>query len=45
VISGHEIVPSPPYVKANQCNRGLHVVHMGGDYDSHILIPVVPPHA
>lgn len=45
VISGHEIVASPPYIKANQCNRGIHIMHAGGEYDSHLLIPVVPPAA
>ena len=23
-------------------NRGAHVIHAGGKYDSHLLIPVVP---
>jgi len=43
IVSPNEIVPSLPYLKANACNRGLHVVHVGGDWDSHLLIPVVPP--
>ena len=43
IVSPSEIVPSPPYRKANACNRGLHVVHVGGDHDSHLLIPVIPP--
>ena len=41
IVSPNEIVPSPPYRKANACNRGLHVVHVGGDRDSHLLIPLV----
>lgn len=43
VVSGHEIVPLPPFVKANACNRGTHAVHVGGDFDSCLVIPVVPP--
>ncbi|MEM7017841.1 MAG: CocE/NonD family hydrolase [Pseudomonadota bacterium] len=42
VISPNEIVSSPPYVKDNRCNHGLHVVHTGGVYDSYLLIPVIP---
>ena len=42
IVSPKEIVPSPPYRKDNACNRGVHIVHAGGDRDSHLLIPVVP---
>lgn len=42
IVSPNEIVASPPYIKSNECNRGLHVVHLGGKYDSHLLIPRVP---
>ncbi len=42
IVSGREIVPSPPYVKDDSCNRGTHVIHVGGDYDSHLLIPLIP---
>lgn len=24
-------------------NRGRHVIHLGGPYDSHLLVPIVPP--
>lgn len=41
-ISPNEIVPSPPYVKANGANRGLHVLHVGGPHDAHLLIPIIP---
>ena len=41
IVSPNEIVPSPPYRKDNACNRGLHVVHAGGECDSHLLIPVI----
>ena len=43
IISPNEIIPSPPYKKSNTCNRGVHVVHVGGDYDSHLMIPVIHP--
>ena len=42
VISPKVIVASPPYVKDNSCNRGLHVIHTGGQYDSHLTIPEIP---
>jgi hypothetical protein len=42
VVAPREVVPSPPFVKANGCNRGVHVIHVGGRYDSHLLIPVIP---
>ena len=42
IISPREIVPSPPFVKDHSCNRGLHVIHVGADTDSHLLIPVIP---
>jgi putative CocE/NonD family hydrolase len=41
VVSPNEIVASPPFVKDNSRNRGVHVVHVGGAYDSHLLIPVI----
>ncbi len=25
------------------CNEGDHIIHTGGKYDSHLLIPVIPP--
>ena len=43
-IAPRVIVPSYPFVKRNDCNRGTHVVHIGGNYDSHLLIPR-PGHA
>jgi len=24
-------------------NRGTHIIHTGGEYDSHLLVPVIPP--
>jgi predicted acyl esterase len=43
IIASSEIIPSPPYRKDVSVNRGIHVIHCGGDYDSHLLVPVVPP--
>jgi predicted acyl esterase len=43
IISSNEIIPSPPYRKDVSVNRGIHVIHCGGEYDSHLLVPVIPP--
>jgi len=42
IISSNEIIPSPPYVKDVSINRGMHIVHCGGDNDSHLLVPIIP---
>jgi len=42
IIASDEIIPSPPYIKDASFNRGQHVLHFGGDYDSHLLVPKVP---
>ena len=42
IVSPNEIVPSPPYVKSNAGNRGVHVIHAGGEFDSQLLLPVIP---
>jgi len=31
------------YRHEDTVNRGNHVVHTGGQYDSHLLVPVIPP--
>ena len=41
IVSSHEIISSPPYSKVAPFNRGTHVVHFGGEYDSHLLVPKV----
>ncbi len=41
-ISPKEVVPSHPFMKSNRCNRGAHVVHLGGQYDSYLLAPLNP---
>ncbi|MEM7115629.1 MAG: CocE/NonD family hydrolase [Chloroflexota bacterium] len=42
IVSSDEIIPSPPYKKSVAINRGQHVLHFGGKYDSHLLIPIIP---
>jgi len=42
IVAPHEIIPSPPYIKDASFNRGTHVLHFGGDYDSYLLVPIIP---
>jgi len=42
IIASDEIIPSPPYIKDASFNRGQHVLHFGGHYDSHLLVPKIP---
>jgi putative CocE/NonD family hydrolase len=42
IVAPHEIIPSPPYIKDASFNRGTHVIHFGGDYDSYLLVPTIP---
>jgi uncharacterized protein len=42
IVASDEIIPSPPYRKDVSCNRGVHVIHAGGQFDSYLLVPVVP---
>ncbi|MEO0539173.1 MAG: CocE/NonD family hydrolase, partial [Cyanobacteria bacterium P01_A01_bin.123] len=41
IVSPREIIPSPPYFKDVSFNHGLYVIHVGGDFDSHLLVPKV----
>jgi putative CocE/NonD family hydrolase len=45
IVSASEIIPSRPYFKDASLNRGTHVIHCGGEFDSHLLIPIIPPAA
>ena len=45
IISGSEIIPSPPYKKDASFNHGKHVLHFGGTYDSYLLVPKIPSKA
>ena len=42
IIAPDEIIPSPPYKKSVQGNEGRHVLHLGGDFDSYLQVPVIP---
>jgi len=42
IIASDEIIPSPPYTKDASFNRGQHVLHFAGKYDSHLLVPIIP---
>ena len=45
VIQGRDVYRYPrPLIQAwhdDSVNRGPHVIHAGGEYDSHLLVPVV----
>ena len=41
IVAPREIIPSPPYIKDASFNRGTHVLHFGGKYDSYVLISKV----
>ncbi|WOF75732.1 CocE/NonD family hydrolase [Parvibaculaceae bacterium PLY_AMNH_Bact1] len=41
IVSSKEEVVSPVFHKVINDNVGRHVVHIGGDYDSHLLVPVI----
>ena len=41
IVSSQEIIPSPPYFKEVSFNRGLHIIHYGGNFDSYLLVPIV----
>ncbi|HXC59866.1 MAG TPA: CocE/NonD family hydrolase [Steroidobacteraceae bacterium] len=48
VIKGRDTVqpsvPNAPFARHEHTrNRGLHVIHAGGRYDSYLQIPVIPP--
>lgn len=42
-IAADEIIPTIPYKKDASFNRGKHVLHFGGKYDSYLQVPVIPP--
>ena len=41
-IKGQDLYPNRMLQHKDLCNAGNHTVYMGGDYDSHLLLPVVP---
>ncbi|MEO1652910.1 MAG: CocE/NonD family hydrolase [Bacteroidota bacterium] len=42
IISSKEIIPSRPFQKSTEVNEGKHIIHCGGEYDSHLLLPFIP---
>jgi len=46
IVQGSDIQTYPPGVVAmghsKTRNRGAHILHAGGEYDSHLLMPVIP---
>lgn len=49
VVQGSDVYQYPKPVMADRheetVNKGDHVIHAGGNYDSHLLVPVVPEQA
>ena len=46
VVQGSDVadhgIPNAPFARHGETrNRGIHVIHAGGQYDSHLLVPVV----
>ncbi len=43
VVQGHDIIALPSRFRHDDTvNQGDHVIHAGGKYDSHLLVPVLP---
>jgi hypothetical protein len=42
ILSASEIIPSRPYFKDAKLNRGKHIIYCGSEFDSHLLVPVIP---
>ncbi|MEM9393020.1 MAG: CocE/NonD family hydrolase [Pseudomonadota bacterium] len=41
LLSARDLVHAPIFKKDTGLNRGRHVVHFGGVYDSHLLVPII----
>jgi predicted acyl esterase len=41
IIGSSEIISTPPYIKNSSFNHGKHIIHYGGKYDSHLLVPKI----
>jgi uncharacterized protein len=45
VIQGRDLIDGPPWGWLGfrvLINKGVHTIHVGGDFDSHLLVPVIP---
>lgn len=42
VITGHDLDENLGVGHDRTVNQGFHIVHTGGEFDSHLLIPVIP---
>lgn len=42
IVASSDTVHGPIFKKDTSDNSGLHVLHIGGEYDAQLLIPVVP---
>ncbi|MEM1048396.1 MAG: CocE/NonD family hydrolase [Pseudomonadota bacterium] len=42
IVSASEFVGAPVFHKDTRLNSGTHVLHFGGPYDAHLLVPIVP---
>ncbi|MEL7548152.1 MAG: CocE/NonD family hydrolase [Pseudomonadota bacterium] len=41
-VQGHDHFEHHALAHDKTVNKGAHIIHMGGDYDSHLLVPVIP---
>lgn len=42
VVASYDTCPSAVFTKDLSVNSGVHVLHLGGRYDAHLSIPVIP---
>ncbi|MEO0495611.1 MAG: CocE/NonD family hydrolase, partial [Actinomycetota bacterium] len=44
VVQGRDLFEHPAlgHAYSTDVNRGVHSIHVGGDHDSHLLVPVIP---
>jgi predicted acyl esterase len=43
VVQGTDVYGPGPFAHGPLRNAGRHMIHTGGRYDSHLLVPVIPP--
>ncbi|MEL6523419.1 MAG: CocE/NonD family hydrolase [Pseudomonadota bacterium] len=41
IVSPHDIYKAPIFGKDTRLNAGQHVLHYGGDFDAHLLVPLI----